>query len=89
MCAEPYNFHRALEQEADGLDRELEQLESAKTGLEEKAAAERAQAKAAIESLEGRMQQQQEAHDREFEEQQAEKRCTSLPFCYYSCSVLV
>lgn len=64
-----------MEQEADGLDRELEQLESEKKGLLEKATAERAQAETAIESLEGRMQQQQEAHDREFEEQQAEKRC--------------
>lgn len=66
---------RALEEEADSLDRDLEQLEADKKGLEEKAAAERTEAKAAIESLEGRMQQQQEAHEREFEEQQAEKRC--------------
>lgn len=65
---------RALEEEADGLDRDLEQLEADKKGLEDKAAAERADAKAAVESLEGRMQQQQEAHEREFEEQQAEKR---------------
>lgn len=65
---------RALEEEADGLDRDLEQLEAEKRGLEEKAAAERADARAAIESLEGRMRQQQEAHEREFEEQQAERR---------------
>eukprot|EP00903_Cladosiphon_okamuranus_P015003 g13882.t1 len=66
--------NKALEEEADGLDRDLEQLEAEKKGLEEKVAAERAEAKSAIESLEGRMQQQQEAHEREFEEQQAEKR---------------
>lgn len=67
-------FCRDLEEEADALDRELEKLEADKKGLEEKAAAEKADAKAAIESLEGRMQQQEEAHEREFEEQQAEKR---------------
>lgn len=56
------------------MDLNLEQLELEKKQVEEKAAADKAEAKAAIDSLETRMQQQQDAHEREFEEQQAEKR---------------
>ncbi|CAN0193041.1 unnamed protein product [Ectocarpus sp. 6 AP-2014] len=66
--------NKALEEEADALDLNLEQLEAEKKGLEEKAAAERAEAKSAIRSLEERMQQQQEAQERELEDHQAEKR---------------
>lgn len=73
---------RALEEEADALDLNLEQLEAEKKGLEEKAAAERAEAASVIKSLEEHMQQQQEAQERELEEQQAEKRCVAV------CNVL-
>ncbi|CAN0061430.1 unnamed protein product [Scytosiphon promiscuus] len=66
--------NKELEEEADALDLNLEQLEAEKRKVEDKAAVDKADAKAAIESLEIRMQQQEDAHEREFEEQQAEKR---------------
>lgn len=80
---------RALEEEADALDLNLEQLEAEKKGLEEKAAAERAEAKSAIKSLEERMQQQQEAQERELEEQQVEKRCVAVcTVCGLTCRLI-
>lgn len=65
---------RGLEEEADGLDHDLEQLEGVKRAQEQAATLERKKAADAIASLEQRMQQQEEAYERESEEQQTEKR---------------
>lgn len=65
---------RALEDEADALDQDLERLEVGKKAQEEAVVAERAEAAATVASLNHRMQQQEEAHERETEELQAEKR---------------
>eukprot|EP00904_Undaria_pinnatifida_P004353 jgi/Undpi1/13919/HiC_scaffold_9.g03570.m1 len=66
--------NKSLEEEADGLDRDLETLEAEKKAQEEAAALDNANAAAALASLERRMQQQDEVHEREVEEQLAEKR---------------
>lgn len=56
------------------MDHELELLECEKERLEEMASKEQAEAVEAIATRERRMQQQEEAHDREFDDLQAEKR---------------
>lgn len=69
------NLNRALEDEADSLDHDLERLEEEKKSAEEAAEATKVVMAEAIRGLEQRMQQQEEAHERESEEYQAEKRC--------------
>ncbi|CAM9386775.1 unnamed protein product, partial [Sphacelaria rigidula] len=65
---------RALEDEADSLDHDLERLEEEKKLAEEKAEATKMQMAEDVKGLEQRMQQQEEAHERESEERQAETR---------------
>ncbi|CAN0210254.1 unnamed protein product [Ascophyllum nodosum] len=66
--------NKALEEEADALDQDLDRLEADKLAQERAASAERERSAAAVASLNQRMVQQDEAHERETEELHAEKR---------------